>query len=119
MIDLKNEPLGRPLTDAEADSVLRNRHLGWTADTIEEAHDRRYARMREGLRPMPQPPCDSCQPALHRARLSGLMAGLVLAVIAHLVGFILLTMVNAHWPIACDGTASLGGCALRLIAGLA
>ena len=119
MIDLKNEPFGRPLTDAEADSIIRNHHLGWDAGTVEEAHDRRYASMREGLRPMPAPACDGCQPALRRARVMGLLQGLMLAVIAHLVGLILLALIAPHWPIACDGTATLGGCALRLIGTLA
>ena len=115
MIDLKNEPLGRPLTDAEADSILRNRHLGWTAGTVEEARDRRHAALREGLRPAPDPACDSCQTALRRARVAGLLQGLMLAVIAHLVGLILLMLIDAHWPVACDGMGSAAGCAVRIL----
>lgn len=52
---------------------------------------------------------------LHQARVSGLLQGLMLALIAHLVGLILLMLVDAYWPLACDGIASLGGCAARLM----
>ncbi|MCG6111300.1 MAG: hypothetical protein MEQ74_03815 [Paracoccus sp.] len=44
-----------------------------------------------------------------------MVQGLMLALIAHLVGLILLTLIDAHWPVACDGTASLGSCAARLM----
>lgn len=53
--------------------------------------------------------------ALRQARVAGMVQGLMLALIAHLVGLILLTLIDAHWPVACDGTASLGSCAARLM----
>ncbi|WP_169306211.1 hypothetical protein [Paracoccus hibiscisoli] len=44
-----------------------------------------------------------------------MLQGLMLALIAHLVGLILLALIDAHWPVACDGTATVGGCAARLM----
>lgn len=108
-------PFGPPMSPADADRVMRSPDLGWPAGTIDEAREVRHAALREGLHPMPAPACDGCQAALRRARVAGLLQGLMLAVIAHLVGVILLALIDAHWPVACDGTATLGACAARLM----
>lgn len=45
-MNLRNEPFGRPLTDAEAEVICRSPHYGWPGGTFEEARDIRRRNMR-------------------------------------------------------------------------
>ncbi|MDN5568627.1 MAG: hypothetical protein L0G27_07785 [Paracoccus sp. (in: a-proteobacteria)] len=50
-------------------------------------------------------------------RRTGILIGLGLAAVAILVGLSAAYLLDAHWPIACDGTASAVSCGARLIGG--
>lgn len=104
-----------PLSLSHAEIILRNRHLGWEAGTLEEAQGLRAAAMSEGLSPMPAEPCPACVPVVRRARVSGMILGLALALLTFAIGVIIRVLIESHWPIACDGTASIGSCAVRVL----
>lgn len=44
-------PFGPPMSQADADRIIRSPDLGWPADMIEEARDVRRAALCEGLHP--------------------------------------------------------------------
>ena len=52
-----------------------------------------------------------------RERGRGILIGLVLAAVAMLGGVVAAYLLDTHWPIACDGTASAVTCSFRMIGG--
>lgn len=108
-------PFGSQMSEADAERVMRSPDLGWPVGTVQEASEVRRAALREGLHPMPTPACDGCQAAVRRARSSGIILGLVLALISFVAGIAVRAAMDVYWPIACDGTATVGGCAARLM----
>lgn len=108
-----NSPFGRPLTEADADRIIRNPGMGWNLDDIEEARDMRAQALRAGLAPvLPVVP-----PALlqRRARAQGVILGLLLAILAYVAASLIAAAIEASWPVACDGTAALTSCAIRIM----
>lgn len=52
-----------------------------------------------------------------RERARGILIGLGLAAVAMLAGLVAAYLLDTHWPIACDGTASAVTCSFRVIGG--
>ncbi|MFN3275471.1 MAG: hypothetical protein ACK41U_12425 [Paracoccus sp. (in: a-proteobacteria)] len=111
-------PFRRPLTPPEADTVARNRHLGWDAGTVEEADDLRRAASRDAIRAAPDDLSRLAADQLRlrrRAHSSGMIHGATAALIVFAAGILLRVAINDHWPVVCDGTGSLIICGLRLV----
>lgn len=108
-----NGPFGRPLTSEEAEKVLHSPGMGWDLSTWEEACDMRAQALRAGLAPVP--PAVPLALLQRRARAQGVILGLLLAILAYVAASLIAAAIEASWPVACDGTAALTSCAIRIM----
>ncbi|WP_411838692.1 hypothetical protein [Paracoccus sp. ME4] len=114
-----HRPFGPRLTHEDADRIMRNPGMGWPADLVEEARDLRGQALREGLGPMP-PHLTVTGPTAterleRRAQLRGIIQGLALAALALGIVLGIAATLDAHWPVACDGTGSAAACTIRIL----
>lgn len=91
-------PFGRPVTGPEA--VTRSRLSGWDAGVVIVDEVQAHLDHRRALR---------------RARANGMILGAAVSLVAFTAGIILRAVIEAYWPVACDGTGSLIVCGLRLV----
>ena len=119
MTGATHRPFGPRMTQEDADRIVRNPGMGWPDDMIEEARDLRGQALRAGLAPAPPHLLITGPTAIEqlerRAQVRGIIQGLALAAVVLGIVLGLAATLDAHWPVACDGTGSTTGCAIRIL----
>lgn len=108
----------RTVTAPEADTVARNRHLGWEAGSVEGADDMGREASREAFWSGVENQLiyvAAQQRLLRHAHDRGMVLGAAAAAIVFAAGILLRFAIDAYWPVACDGTGGLIDCGLRMI----